>query len=450
MDPRLAMLLRSPVAGHSPVGRRVLMVVPTIARGGCERRLISTAEGLIEQGYDVEVFVLEHVPAGAAAFEDEFKKLGAEFMEDFEPTTGDETTADGRVPLAPAGCEEGNSAWHAVQTLAPAVRRQALAVAQAIRSSRPEIVHGWGDHAATGAGAAACLLGVPRVIIGQTNIAPVHHAGGGAAIYLDIYREILRNPNVTMVANSRAVAADYEAWIGLRKGAVRVVYNGLSPTTVRIPRRSEVAAYRASLGFAEGMPVVGSVARFADQKDPMLWLQTAAEIAKSRQDVRFLLAGYGPLRDEVLGMVAALGLEGRCVVQGPVTDVGLVYAALDVFLLTSKFEGLPNVLIEAQSVGLPIVSTEYRGVCEAVIEDVTARIVPERSGAALAKSVIDAIADEAWVRRAREQGPLLVRRRFSHGRMVDETMDLYERPSRQSWLASLGWRRPTAVGSDAG
>jgi glycosyltransferase involved in cell wall biosynthesis len=415
------------------------MVVPTIARGGCERRLISTAEGLIEQGYDVEVFVLEHVPAGAAAFENEFKKLGAEFMEDFEPTTGGKTTEDGRVPLAPGGCEEGNSPLRAIQMLTPAVRRQALAVAQAIRRSRPEIVHGWGDHAAAAAGAAACLLGVPRVIVGQTNIAPVHLAGVGAAIYLDIYREILRNPNVTMVANSRAVAADYETWIGLRTGVVRVVYNGLLPTTVRIPARSEVAAYRASLGFAEGMPVVGSIARFTDQKDPMLWLQAAADIAKSRKDVRFLLAGYGPLHDDIVRMVRALGLEGRCVVQGPVTDVGLVYAALDVFLLTSKFEGLPNVLIEAQSVGLPIVSTEYRGVREAVIEEVTARIVPERSGAALAKSVIDVIADEAWARRAREQGPSLVRRRFSHGRMVDETMDLYARPSRQSWLASLGW-----------
>ena len=135
---------------------------------------------------------------------------------------------------------------------------------------------------------------------------------------------MLRNPNVTMVANSRVVATDYETWIGVRKGAVRVVYNGLSPTTVRIPARSEVAAYRASLGFAEGMPVVGPVARFADQKDPMLWLQTAAEIAKSRKDVRFLLVGFGLLHDEVAGAVAALGLEGRCVVQGPVTDVGLV------------------------------------------------------------------------------------------------------------------------------
>jgi glycosyltransferase involved in cell wall biosynthesis len=426
------------------------MVVQTIARGGCERRLISTAEGLIEQGYDVEVFVLEHVPVGAAAFEDEFKKLGAEFMEDFEPTTGGRTTAEGRIPLAPGGCEECTSSLQAIQTLAPAVRRQALAVAQAIRSSRPEIVHGWGDHAATAAGAAACLLGVPRVIVGQTNIAPVHHAGGGAALYLDIYREILRNPNVTMVANSRAVAADYETWIGLRKGAVRIVHNGLSPTTVRIPARSEVAAYRASLGFAEGMPVIGSIARFTDQKDPMLWLQAAAEIAKLRKDVRFLLAGYGPLRDEVAARIAALGLEGRCVVQGPVTDVGLVYAALDVFLLTSKFEGLPNVLIEAQSVGLPIVSTEYRGVREAVIENLTARIVPERSPAALAKNVLDVIADQAWVRRAGEQGPSLVRRRFSHGRMVDETIDLYERPSSRSWLASLGRHRPAAVGSDAG
>jgi hypothetical protein len=63
----------------------------------------------------------------------------------------------------------------------------------------------------------------------------------------------------------------------------------------------------------------------------MLWLQTGAEIGWIRPTVR-----RGRRRGD------RARLDGRCVVQGPVTDIGLVYAALDVFLLTSKFEGLPN------------------------------------------------------------------------------------------------------------
>jgi glycosyltransferase involved in cell wall biosynthesis len=212
-----------------------------------------------------------------------------------------------RWPRQSARTTRSHSRW---------VRRQVLAVAHAIRRSQPEIGHGWGDQAATAGGVAACLLGVPRVILGQTSIAPVHYAGRGAAFYVDIYRAMLRNPTVTMVANSRAVAADYEMWIGLEKGTVRVVRNGLSSTTVRLPAGGEVAAYRESLGFEAGATVVGSVTRFADEKDPTLWLQAAAEIAKSRKDVRFLLAGYGPLRDEVAAEVTALGLDGRCVCRG--------------------------------------------------------------------------------------------------------------------------------------
>ena len=170
-------LLRLPVAGYSPVGRRVLMVVPTMARCGCERRLISTAEG-IEQGIRRLCSVLEHLPHGAAAFEEEFKKLGAEFMDDPEPDQRNEWPNSARANRVRRGATRLCMRFKCSR---PPYAGRPSRSHRAIRSSRPEIVHGWGDHAATVAGAAACLLGAPRVIVGQTNIAPVHHAGGGAA-----------------------------------------------------------------------------------------------------------------------------------------------------------------------------------------------------------------------------------------------------------------------------
>ncbi len=408
----LNVLKRARETSYRPIPRRVLMVVPAIARGGCQRRLIATAEGLIEQGYVVDILVLKPAVFGEAVFEAEFKKLGAKFANDFGTRAGS-GTAEACHPLLS----------HVL--FLPNERECARALAHAICSFRPEVVHGWGDQAAIMAGMVACLLGVPRVILGQWAIAPVNYCASDLSIYLTRYRALLKNPTVTLVTNSRAAAADYEQWIGLPKNTVPVVYNGLLPTTVRVPKPAEVADYRASLGFPAGVPVIGSLARFEHQKDPMLWLQTAAEILRTRADARFLLAGHGSLRDDIMSLVATLGLENRCVVQGPVKDVGLIYAALDVFLLTSHFEGLPNALIELQSVGCPIVSTDYLGVGEAMIESVTGFIVPERSPIALAQRVMDVLDDEAWARSARTQGRAFVRDRFSYQRMAAETIKLY-------------------------
>ena len=96
--------------------------------------------------------------------------------------------------------------------------------------------------------------------------------------------------------------------------------------------------------------------RFAAEKDPDLWLETAAVIAAARPDVRFVLAGYGEHADDVARKVQEFGVADRVILPGPTADVGLVYAAMDVLMMTSRFEGVPNVLIEAQAAGVPVVA----------------------------------------------------------------------------------------------
>jgi glycosyltransferase involved in cell wall biosynthesis len=165
--------------------------------------------------------------------------------------------------------------------------------------------------------------------------------------------------------------------------------------------------------------------RFVSEKDPDLWLETAVEIAKSRPDVRFLIGGYGELEQNIMQRINALGLCGRVVLAGPVTDAGLIYSAMDVVLLTSAIEGLPNVIIEAQAVGRPVVATDVGGTREALDEGRTGVIVRPRSAANLAKAVIAMLANVDQRERVRTEGPEFVARRFGLERMVDETLGHY-------------------------
>jgi glycosyltransferase involved in cell wall biosynthesis len=165
--------------------------------------------------------------------------------------------------------------------------------------------------------------------------------------------------------------------------------------------------------------------RFVAEKDPALWIDTAAEIAKARPQVRFLIAGFGPLEDTIKARIDALGLRDRVALAGPVDDAGLIYCAADVVLLTSAIEGIPNVMIEAQAVGRPVVAPDVGGAREAVADGRTGTIVRPRTADALARAAVTLLDDVAWRERVRIEGPQFVAARFDLDRMVEETIAFY-------------------------
>jgi glycosyltransferase involved in cell wall biosynthesis len=127
--------------------------------------------------------------------------------------------------------------------------------------------------------------------------------------------------------------------------------------------RTPSAAVRESLGIGDG-PLVLTVGRLASQKDYPTLLSVAAEVAKDRPDVEFLVVGDGPLRDNLQARIDAEGLPVRLL--GHRDDVADLLGAADAFLLTSHWEARALVLQEALQVGVPVVATAVGGVPELV------------------------------------------------------------------------------------
>jgi hypothetical protein len=282
---------------------------------------------------------------------------------------------------------------------------------------------------------------VPRIVLGQrVSIAPFWFDAHEADLYRQAYRVLAGNPSVVFVNNSRSSAKEYERWIQLATGTNKIVHNGFLPSSIKIRSRSESAACRASLGLPANKPVVGALMRFAPEKDPDLWLETAAAIASVRSDVYFLLAGYGhgAIADQLLQKGAERDLGSRLVVPGVVTDVGQVYGALDVHFLTSRTENLPNVMIEAQAAGIPVVGPDVGGIGEAMIDGVTGVLVRDRSAGALARAVLRILDDPRWRERAAVEGPIFVSRTFDQERMIREMIAIY-RGQQPVWRRWLKW-----------
>ena len=103
----------------------------------------------------------------------------------------------------------------------------------------------------------------------------------------------------------------------------------------------------------------------------------------------------------------------------------MIYGAMDVFLMSSRFEGIPNVLIEAQAAGIPVVAPNVGGTSEAVLDGIAGIVVADRRASTLAKAALQIVDDPTWRERAAAHGPTFVSKRFGHSRMIDETIAVY-------------------------
>ena len=132
-----------------------------------------------------------------------------------------------------------------------------------------------------------------------------------------------------------------------------------------------VAEARALLGLESNSPprVVGSVMRLCEQKAPDIFVSVARRVKDSFDgQVRFVIVGGGCMEEQTKQWVREAGLEDSVLLLGSRTDVPALLPAFDVFLLTSRFEGLPRALLESLAAGVPVVSTSVDGVTEVIID----------------------------------------------------------------------------------
>jgi glycosyltransferase involved in cell wall biosynthesis len=271
-------------------------------------------------------------------------------------------------------------------------------------------------------------MGVERIVLALRAFpAPYWYDARHAELYREAYLSLCANPSVVLLNNSAASIKAYESWLGLRSGKIKLVRNGFMPGSLNIRPRDQATTWRAQLGLPIEAPVVGAVTRFAPEKDVDLWLETAAVIRKSRPEIRFVLAGYGhdDSAAQIRDKAARLGLASCFIMPGMVTDPGLVYAALDVMLLTSRHENIPNVMIEAQAAGLPVVGPDVGGIAEAMLNGSTGLLVQNRSPVSLAAATLWVLDNPGWRKQSAIDAPSFVAQRFGQERMTRETMALY-------------------------
>lgn len=144
---------------------------------------------------------------------------------------------------------------------------------------------------------------------------------------------------------------------------------------------------RKALGIRGNGLVVGTIACFKKQKAPIDFIETAKKVLQKNGDIEFVAVGDGPLRKCIEEKVNQLGLSGKIKFLGWRKDIPRVFRAIDLFVLTSHWEGLPIVFIEAMASGVPIVATDVGGARDIIRNDINGYLAEKGDVDTLAEKI---------------------------------------------------------------
>jgi glycosyltransferase involved in cell wall biosynthesis len=323
---------------------RVVLVTTSLMRGGAETQVFLIAQELIRGGHEVHVVTMRR----PEAYSIELAALG--------------------IPCTSLGMRSG----------VPDVRA-IFGLARVVRATRPDVVHSHMVHANLLARVARSIAPIPVLV------STAHSLNEGSRWRDLAYR--VTDPMATLTTNVCEAAVERFVRIGaVPRHRIRCVPNGLDPEAYR---RDEDLRLRLRERLGAGDRFVWlAVGRLERVKDYPTLLRSFVEVLRQRPDSLAFIVSDGPERAALEKLSAQLGLSDHVRFLGARTDVAALLSAADGFVLSSLWEGLPMVLLEAASARLPIVATRVGGNVDVVLDGQSGFLVDASEPPALADAMI--------------------------------------------------------------
>ena len=173
--------------------------------------------------------------------------------------------------------------------------------------------------------------------------------------------------------------------------------------------------------------LLGSVGRLSFQKDPITMINAFDIVVKRFSNAHLVLVGDGELRNDIIDRIDQLKLNDRIHLTGNKNSPWKIYHSLDLFIMSSIYEGLGRSITEALSCGVPVVCTSVEGVPEIVRDNKTGILVPPKDVIALANGVIKSLNNMHVAKKMAKKGRKFVNDNFDVNKMVRDIDELYDR-----------------------
>ena len=211
---------------------------------------------------------------------------------------------------------------------------------------------------------------------------------------------------------------------GIAEDKVSAIINAVEEATLRPSRSKE--AMREELGIKEGMSVIGTIGTLSYAKAHEVLLQAFNEIIKANSSIVLLIVGDGPRKKELKQMACSLGIEKKVIFAGERLDVADLLQIMDVFVLSSRSEGLPITLLEAMYMGIPSVAPKIGGIAEVIEDDSTGLLFSYPNYRELASRITHLLIHFEQAKAISQAARKKIQDKFLYSRYVQELMCLYQ------------------------
>lgn len=369
---------------------KIAQIIPTLDRSGAEKQLLLLSRELKSRGHDVQVAVLTRT----GPLEPEFHASGIPVT-----TIGKPLKVD---PFA------------------------LMRLKRWLKANRFDVVQSWLFAGNAYARAAA------RLAFGSRK--PDRPVVLATEMAVDLWKSPwhfrvdrgLQDSCDTVVGNSQAVVDFYRDTVGIAPGRLSMIHSGIDPDEARPVDEAARSEARQSLGIAaDDGPVLVFAGRLAEQKRVIDLLKAADILQHLYPKIRVLIAGDGPLRRDLEAFARDVDLGDKAKFLGLREDMPALYAAADAVVLPSSYEGLPNLLLEAQLRAIPVVASAAPGTVELVEHEVTGLRFPVGDSTEFARQLERLISDPELSRKLGAAGRTMILEKFTVKHMTDRFEALY-------------------------
>ena len=270
------------------------------------------------------------------------------------------------------------------------------------------------------------LLGLPLAKLAGIPARVGTHLGAirGISAWREWLHTFLVNQNITqiLIASSNG-ARNHAIQAGVDSNKIRVIYNAITPFDVTNNDRNTI---RAKLGLHENDLFFVTVGRLVFEKGHEFFVKAMSIVSQSNQNVLAGICGSGPLFEQLKMQIESLGLQSKVKLLGQWDNIPELLASADVFVLPSRWEGLPMALLEGMMAGLPVIATKVEGVEEVIEQNVHGVLIPLESPVELAQAILQLSNSKEDRERMGKAGRERVLTSYTTNRMCEQYLQVIE------------------------
>ncbi|MEP6607082.1 MAG: glycosyltransferase [Burkholderiaceae bacterium] len=401
-------------------GDRVVVLTHALPPGGAERQWCYLAGELQKMGYDVRFVALSPLEGENRHYLPLLAREGVEVTQ-FDHNVDERGLAEAlRSTLD--GLKSGDLATRVENPFGTNLR----ALADLFARLKPRVVFAQLDQTNLIAGVAGVLAAVPQIVLSFRNYNPTRFSYLTNNWFQPLYAALAQSPRISLTGNSRASNADYAQWIGVAERRVKLVPNAIDAVQIGGKDPNSVERLRKNLGVSSSTPIILGVFRLSEEKRPILFIETFAAVAAVVSDTRGFVAGVGQFAEQMQRRIDELGLHDSLTLLGRRDDVPELMQISALLLLTSSFEGMPNVVMEAQAMGLPVVASNVGGVPDCMVDGETGYLVDVDNIPGFARRCVELLKDDQLRTRFGVKGAAYMRSVFSRRAMAERYLQVLQ------------------------